>query len=337
MLNKARMPSSIVVHMGKAKEPSIASALLIVAAEEEARERQKAKLVNTDDTSTTAAVDAGASASTSSSFSISKREEQKCGKTDVDMKLSDSFETLPYKFKHDALRQDTANVPMKEEEEDDDANTADKDTIHQKPDILLRSAEGCKNKSIIGGECLVHGAMMSLLHSDDTIGVERAPSSKKSQDDYDETDSSDESKIAASFKYEEGDSAHKKTNIVKKRINDCLFGRGGGTNHNPGNKKYRKIVNSKKAEYVVSSRANKPIISRKIVSDWRAMNPPGRFLELDKSTGLYNDVGDERAKEKTSQALREKVTEQPKFKRRKREEKQGQYKVISAGDPLSLF
>jgi hypothetical protein len=54
-------------------------------------------------------------------------------------------------------------------------------------------------------------------------------------------------------------------------------------------------------------------ISRDIVSAWRDQNPPGRFLIKDElNTGLWNDVGDQKAREKISQALREKG---PEFRR----------------------
>jgi len=46
-------------------------------------------------------------------------------------------------------------------------------------------------------------------------------------------------------------------------------------------------------------------ISRGIVSAIRGQDPPGHFLEQDSVTGLWNDIGNKRAVEKTSQALRE--------------------------------
>lgn len=46
-------------------------------------------------------------------------------------------------------------------------------------------------------------------------------------------------------------------------------------------------------------------ISRSIVEAVRCMNPPGRFLEKSPDTGLYSDIGDKKAIEKTSQALRD--------------------------------
>jgi len=48
-------------------------------------------------------------------------------------------------------------------------------------------------------------------------------------------------------------------------------------------------------------------VALEIIREWRGQLPPGRFLKLDEKTGLWNDVGDKKAREKTSQALREKA------------------------------
>ncbi|KAL7459961.1 hypothetical protein ACHAWC_011845 [Mediolabrus comicus] len=89
--------------------------------------------------------------------------------------------------------------------------------------------------------------------------------------------------------------------------NDCLFGRGGGTNHHVGNKKYRKMVDEKKEKYLSSKRLDKPLVAMEIINAWRSLDPPGRFLKQDERTKLWSDVGDRKAREKTSQALREKT------------------------------
>lgn len=96
--------------------------------------------------------------------------------------------------------------------------------------------------------------------------------------------------------------------IEKAGPNDIMTGRGGGTNHHPGNIKFRRIVEDLKPTYQASTRSNKPVIAMKIVSDWRVLNPPGRFLAMNKATGLWDDIGDESARNKCSQALREKHT-----------------------------
>lgn len=46
-------------------------------------------------------------------------------------------------------------------------------------------------------------------------------------------------------------------------------------------------------------------ISRSIVDAVRSLDPPGRFLEKDPVTGLWNDIGQSKAIEKTSQCLRD--------------------------------
>jgi hypothetical protein len=97
------------------------------------------------------------------------------------------------------------------------------------------------------------------------------------------------------------------TNIPTSAIapNDVLCGRGGGTNNHPGNERFRDLVNSQKVNYLHSSKREKPMVSRGIVRAVRNQNPPGRFLQKDDETGLWFDIGDQKAREKTSQALRE--------------------------------
>jgi len=91
--------------------------------------------------------------------------------------------------------------------------------------------------------------------------------------------------------------------------NDVLFGRGGGTNHHPGNKRYRELVEERKTRYVNATRSEKPQIAQEIVTLWRKeQKPPGRFLKLNEKTKKWDDVGYKKAREKTSQALREKAT-----------------------------
>ena len=97
--------------------------------------------------------------------------------------------------------------------------------------------------------------------------------------------------------------------IKEPHENDVMYGRGGGTNHHPGNKIYRKVVEDHKLDYVNSKRLDKPLVALSIIKEWRAQSPPGRFLKLDEKTGLWHDVGDKKAREKTSQALREKAPE----------------------------
>lgn len=86
--------------------------------------------------------------------------------------------------------------------------------------------------------------------------------------------------------------------------NDVLCGRGGLTNNAPGNIFFRKLVRMKQQVYLLASKREKAGVAREIVETIRSLNPPGRFLKKD-SNGVYTDIGDRKAREKTSQALRE--------------------------------
>jgi hypothetical protein len=90
---------------------------------------------------------------------------------------------------------------------------------------------------------------------------------------------------------------------------DVLCGRGGLTNHHLGNAWYRQLVRSNRELYRNSQKHTKLLIAKAIVNHVQEQNPPGRFLEIDKKTGLWIPVSFKRAVEKTSQALREKDRE----------------------------
>jgi len=74
----------------------------------------------------------------------------------------------------------------------------------------------------------------------------------------------------------------------------------------PGNKEYRKLVLNKETEYENGTRMGRGVIAMDIVRSWRVQDPPGRFLiKANDDELLWNDVGDDRAKEKTCQLFRE--------------------------------
>lgn len=87
---------------------------------------------------------------------------------------------------------------------------------------------------------------------------------------------------------------------------DILAGRGGLTNHHRGNKRFRDIVALHRPDYIRAPKVQKPSVARVIVRAIRNGDPPGRFLKKDEKTGKWYDIGDKKAAEKTSQALREK-------------------------------
>ena len=91
---------------------------------------------------------------------------------------------------------------------------------------------------------------------------------------------------------------------------DILFGRGGGTNKHAGNVYFRTLVSYQQPVYVKSRKRDKTMIAKAIVADIRSKG--GRFLRKEKyqsaniiSGSRWVDVGDKKATEKTSQALRE--------------------------------
>lgn len=119
---------------------------------------------------------------------------------------------------------------------------------------------------------------------------------------------SNDIELITAISKQKGDQADWPLDKIKEpHKNDVLYGRGGGTNHHPGNKRYRLMVERRKADYVNSKRLDKPLVALEIIKVWREQEPPGRFLKMDDNTGLWSDVGDKKAREKTSQALREKA------------------------------
>mmetsp|Transcript_5802 Transcript_5802/g.11869 ORF Transcript_5802/g.11869 Transcript_5802/m.11869 type:complete len:459 (-) Transcript_5802:518-1894(-) len=93
--------------------------------------------------------------------------------------------------------------------------------------------------------------------------------------------------------------------------NDVLCGRGGGTNVHPGNRRFRDLINANRRAYLKARKNDKPAISRSIVRTIREMN--GRFLKKDEKQGLWFEIGDDLAREKTSQALRQRAPEMRKI------------------------
>jgi len=126
--------------------------------------------------------------------------------------------------------------------------------------------------------------------------------------------------------------------ITEVNENDIICGRKGLALKHTGNMSYRKIVALNKEGYATCLKNEKLRISKSIVAAMREVG--GRFLErLDGGTSMtidekdedgnpvaYRDIGDRRAVEKTSQALRE---GQPRI-RRMLAEKQGKMAAAAA-------
>lgn len=124
-------------------------------------------------------------------------------------------------------------------------------------------------------------------------------SSRKTQDDI--------SSITEVYLHHSIQNSPMKTSMVASTFelteSDVLCGRGGMTNHHAGNIFFRKLVRMKQEIYLQASKREKASVARDIVSFIRNMNPPGRFLKKDGNS--WKDIGDRKAREKTSQALRE--------------------------------
>jgi hypothetical protein len=101
------------------------------------------------------------------------------------------------------------------------------------------------------------------------------------------------------------DQAH--TNITDPHDTDVLCGRGGAVNRHPGNKNYLDLVHLNKGHYTTCPAVEKHMISRSIVLAIRELR--GRFLEKNNIDGTWSDIGNKKATEKTSQALRERQSE----------------------------
>ena len=97
--------------------------------------------------------------------------------------------------------------------------------------------------------------------------------------------------------------------VIKPHEHDVLCGRGGLTNHHPGNAWYRRLVRSNRPLYRASPNHTKLLVSKAIVHHVQTQSPPGRFLECHQTTGLWYPVPYKKAVDKTSQALRERARE----------------------------
>lgn len=92
--------------------------------------------------------------------------------------------------------------------------------------------------------------------------------------------------------------------ITHVQQDDVLCGRGGETNHHQGNIQYRNLVKAFQPLYIASKRRDKPRLAQCIVYTVRQSG--GRFLKrTDPRSNTWTDVGNIKAREKTSQALRE--------------------------------
>lgn len=89
-------------------------------------------------------------------------------------------------------------------------------------------------------------------------------------------------------------------------VNDVLCGRGGLSNHHEGNIFFRSLVKKNRERYFKANKREKSFISLEVVETIK--NEGGKFLKkVDKETSSTSwiEIDDLKAREKTSQALRE--------------------------------
>eukprot|EP00571_Detonula_confervacea_P017658 CAMPEP_0172312572 /NCGR_PEP_ID=MMETSP1058-20130122/17977_1 /TAXON_ID=83371 /ORGANISM="Detonula confervacea, Strain CCMP 353" /LENGTH=426 /DNA_ID=CAMNT_0013026073 /DNA_START=130 /DNA_END=1410 /DNA_ORIENTATION=- len=151
-------------------------------------------------------------------------------------------------------------------------------------------------------------ADMLPLETNDASGAVASANTTAPSDDDDEKPASDSpaapiKQLAVILASKEGIKFYSR--------NDVLCGRGGGTNVHPGNRSFRDLINANRRAYLKARKNDKPAISRSIVRTIREMN--GRFLKKDEKLGLWFEIGDDGAREKTSQALRQRAPEMRKI------------------------
>jgi hypothetical protein len=137
------------------------------------------------------------------------------------------------------------------------------------------------------------------------------------------------------------------TGIVEVLENDIICGRGSLPLKHAGNAAYRKIVSLNREIYATCPKTEKLRISKSIVAAVRDIN--ARFIEredgkvsqsLDEKDEAGNpvtwrDIGDKRAIEKTSQALREGQPKLLKKLKQDREESDSEHRISShSGDDV---
>lgn len=91
------------------------------------------------------------------------------------------------------------------------------------------------------------------------------------------------------------------------KSDDVLCGRGGATNSHSGNRAFRGLVKAYQHQYLAAKKKDKPSVAFRVVEEIRKKG--GRFLRkcnmVQGKEVLWMDIGDDAAREKTCQALRE--------------------------------
>lgn len=140
--------------------------------------------------------------------------------------------------------------------------------------------------------------------------------------------------VAASFEeYQTSIKTIRPEGISTFHDNDVLSGRGGGTNVHRGNRTFRNLINQHRREYLKAKKNDKPVISKAIVKAIR--DSGGRFLKKDSKSNLWFEIGDTLAREKTSQALRQRASKMRKILLQNEPQKQS--RIMSQGKGQQKF
>lgn len=183
---------------------------------------------------------------------------------------------------------------------DDNHNRARQDGVLRFRQRKLYSiSEGCTNQD----QARTEGVCITL-HEDQKVNQGADPKRKREASYGDDEDGASSQKKAALHLAKSSDEPWPLTDILTFGSNDCLIEPGSTASWNTGNRKYRYLVGRKVKYYSNAHHLSNATVATEIVSEWRAMTPPGRFLEQDKHSMLWNDIGDERAKKRVVTSLK---------------------------------
>ena len=93
--------------------------------------------------------------------------------------------------------------------------------------------------------------------------------------------------------------------IITPHDHDVLAGRELSITNHPGNISFRMLIAHNLRAYTVADNRGKKSIVLQIIRTIQKTNPPGRFILLNKNTGLWNYMSNEKAYAKACQTLRD--------------------------------
>lgn len=100
---------------------------------------------------------------------------------------------------------------------------------------------------------------------------------------------------------------------------DVICGRGKECYNHTGNLRFRTAINMALAPYnEADTKLQKSLIVMSIVETFRSNSDEGGFVRLDRSRGTWYEIGDEAAREKVGQTIREALVQQDPEKRAKK-------------------